>query len=128
MREADFQARIIALAERFGWRVWHVPAPMVWDRRTKAFRPAKQGAGLPDLIMIHEDPPRIVFMEVKTDGGKLSDRQEEFLTAAQTVADSTIGYDFADGLLRENKSIGVFAVWPEDEKRVEAMLRSRAVA
>jgi VRR-NUC domain len=125
VKESDFQARIIAIAERFGWQVWHVPAPMVWDARTKAFRPAKGGAGLPDLIMLHDDPPRLVFMEVKAKGGKLSDRQRDFLQAAKLVADSA-RLDL--GALGHEHVVGVFAVWPEDEERVERMLRTFAVA
>jgi hypothetical protein len=133
VKESDFQARIIAIAERFGWQVWHVPAPMVWDAKSKAFRPAKGGAGLPDLIMLHDDPPRLVFMEVKAKGGKLSDRQRDFLQAAKLVAEAEptarpgwVGFEGVGDMLE--RTIGVFAVWPEDEEQVEQMLRTFSVA
>jgi hypothetical protein len=130
MREADFQAQVIAIAERFGWQVWHVPAPMRWDVTNKAWVPARGGAGLPDLIMLHDDPPRLVFMELKGDDGKLTDRQREFLIAARNVAEQS----FAPGELGiagppvVPRTIGVFACWPHDIDAITQILRSRVVA
>jgi hypothetical protein len=126
VRESEFQGRIVGVAEAFGWQVWHVPAPMRWDPKKKAWVPAKEGAGLPDLILLHDDPPRLVFMELKTKGGKLSDRQREFLQAANEVAKTSA---FFDGEVSSGvPTIGVFAAWPEDEERIERMLRTRHVA
>lgn len=133
-KESAFQSRVVEMATRYGWKVWHVPAPMVWDARSKAFRPARGGAGLPDLILIHNDPPRLVFMELKREGGKLSERQQEFLQAAKTVAESWpdggVIQSGEFGVFKESfeKAVGVMAVWPKDEQAVEQMLRTKVVA
>jgi hypothetical protein len=124
------------MAHRYGWLCWHVPAPMRWNPTKKAWVPAKEGAGLPDLILLHDDPPRLVFLELKAAGGKLSDRQKEFLQAAKTVADYALttltarvdGYDTDVGPPWADRPIGVFAAWPEDEAIVEQMLKSKVVA
>lgn len=132
MKESEFQARIKALAERFGWLVWHVPAPMRWSPRDKKWVPAKEGSGLPDLILLHEDPPRIVFLELKRAGGKLSDRQIEFLRAAKVVAEVAHFYPDLHGDIGTfdpmERVIGVFAAWPDDETVIEQMLRTKVVA
>lgn len=132
MKEGDFQAQVIAMAERFGWQVWHVPAPMVWRSKEKKWVPSPQGAGLPDLIMLHDDPPRLVFMELKAERGKLTDRQVEFLKAARDVAERSYRYPDLEGEIGSfdpmERTIGVFACWPEDMERIEQMLRSRNVA
>ena len=122
MRESDFQAQVVAIAERFGWQVWHVPAPMRWSPKEQKFVPAREGAGLPDLILIHDAPPRLVVMELKGEGGKLSPRQQDFLQAAKEVAETTQDWH------RPEPVIGVFAFWPDDIGRVEQMLRSCVVA
>jgi VRR-NUC domain len=126
--EATFQARIKALAERYGWQVWHVPAPMRWDPTNKAWVPAREGAGLPDLILLHDDPPRLVFLELKRKGGKLTDRQQEFLQAAKRVADVSIMWPHSVNALAAERIVGVFAAWPDDETRIEQMLRSKVVS
>lgn len=125
MKEADFQARIIAMAERFGWKVWHVPAPMRWSPKEQKFVPAREGAGLPDLILLHDDPPRIVFMELKGDGGKLSDKQREFLQAAKEIAEQLPGLD--GDFHHDQRTVGVVAAWPDDEEAVERLLRTCVV-
>lgn len=130
--EAVFQARIKALAERYGWLVWHVPAPMRWRAKEKKWVPAPEGAGLPDLILIHDDPPRLVFIELKRKGGKLSDKQVEFLKAAKTVAEQAMWYPDLHGDLGTfdpmQQIVGVFAAWPDDETAIEQMLRTKVVA
>lgn len=139
MREKDLQKRITDMADRFGWRWWHVPAPMV--KRGKEWVGAKQAAGLPDLILIHDDPPRMLMLELKADGGKLSEDQLAFLTMAKAVARDAISLEdvLHNGeLLLEQKLdaevrpptpiIGVHAVWPEHEPIIEQILRSKQVA
>lgn len=120
------------MAERYGWLVKHVPYPVRPVGGGKMV-PEPRAAGLPDLILVHRDPPRLVFMEVKGDGGRLSDQQQEFLQAARTVADS-VRITFHDLVCagaqaaRPQDPIGVMAVWPKDEAAVEQMLRTRVVS
>src|SRR5260221_314378 len=118
MNEHDFQTRVTDMATRFGWKFWHVPAPMKWARGE--FRGASEAAGLPDLILLHDDPPRMIFAELKGDGGKLADKQREFLASAKLVAEAAY-------TSREETSfaspIGVYAWTPTDEPVVEQILR-----
>jgi len=127
VKEGVFQSQVIAMAERFGWKVWHVPAPMVWRAKEQKWVPSPQGAGLPDLIMLHDDPPRLVFMELKAERGKLTEKQTDFLQRAKDVADAQGPWYADEGLVHE-RYIGVFACWPEDWDRIEQMLRSKNVA
>ena len=121
--ERGFQKRIEDMLSLYGWKWWHVPAPMRFDERGRGFIPAKQAAGLCDIIATHHDPPRLLFLEVKGDKGKLSDAQVEFLRAMKIVA----AYDDDDRISRE-QIIGVHAVWPKDEDAVMQMLRTKNVA
>jgi hypothetical protein len=126
-KESDFQARIKAMAERYGWKVWHVPAPMRWDPARKSWVPAREGAGLPDLILLHDDPPRLVFLELKRKGGTLSEKQLDFLKAAKVVAEAAWAWPESDHQ-PPPRVFGVFAGWPDDEPVIEQMLRTKIVA
>lgn len=63
--ERDFQAQVTKLARLAGWKVYHTH-----DSRRSA-------PGFPDLCMVK--PPHVVFVELKRDGGKLSEAQEDWL-------------------------------------------------
>ena len=119
--EAEFQAWVVEVAQRFGWKVWHVPAPMVHAGK-RGWVGAKQGAGISDLILISDHPPRMIFAEIKREGGKLSDKQQEFLQAVQAVAEDA----------RESRSdeqvIKAYAWWPGMEEMIETVLRTRVLA
>lgn len=120
MKETDFQRRVLDIAARFGWKTWHVPAPM--RATTKGgWVGAKEAAGLCDLIMIHHDPPLMILAELKGDGGKLSDKQVEFLAAARTVAERT------NDEIGKQPYVGVYAWWPVDEPIIETILRTRVL-
>lgn len=64
--ERQFQALVIELARLEGWEVFSLPD----SRRVTS-------SGFPDLVIIH--PPRILFRELKTEKGKLSERQVKWL-------------------------------------------------
>lgn len=107
--EREFQGWIIETAQRFGWRVWHVPTPMRPVGGGK-FVPDPRGAGLPDLILFHSDPPRLIFAEVKVNE-PLSDVQREFLRFARAVAAVTV-----EGALRAVvETYADAASWSGDE-------------
>lgn len=134
MKEADFQKRVTDMAERFGWKWWHVPSPMVADGKG-GWRPYKKAAGLPDLFLMHDDPPRLIIAEVKGDGGKLSDAQREFLQAAKAVADRTwqepTEYALDDIspaiVVATGHALGVYVFDPSMEAAVEQMLRTKVL-
>ena len=65
MKESELQARIVKLAESLGYLVHHEV-----DSR-------KSRAGFPDLVLCRSD--RLVMAEVKTENGKLTKKQAEWL-------------------------------------------------
>ena len=67
--EAELQGAVIDLAERLRWLVYHTH-----DSRHSA-------KGFPDLCLARGE--RLVFAELKTENGKLSDAQREWLQALE---------------------------------------------
>jgi hypothetical protein len=63
MSEKQLQAAVVALARRLGWLCFHAH-----DSRHSA-------AGYPDLTLCRD---RVVFAELKREGGKLTTAQEEW--------------------------------------------------
>ena len=122
MKEREFQAWIIDVAQRNSWRVWHTPTPM---RPTKGgkFVPDRRGAGLPDLILIHRDPPRLIFAEVKVDT-PLSAGQVEFLQLAKAVAESCRNEDWG---IDYPRLIGVYTWRHGNEEMIEAILKGQVI-
>lgn len=123
MKETSYQRRITDMATRFGWKWWHVPTPMRWSPSNKAWVPAKEGRGLPDLILLHSDPPRLVIAEIKGDGGELSDEQAEFLRLARDVAQYVLESLHDAGSY--GNIIGVYVFTPADEHLAEQILRTK---
>lgn len=107
LKERDFQRWVIDLARVLRWKVWHVPAPMVFDTTgaRKGFVGSKDAAGLADLIMVRGR--YLIFAEIKGTGGKLSEKQREFLaTVNEMVCEHVL----------------TFAWWPGDERQIEGVL------
>jgi Holliday junction resolvase len=69
--EKQFQAELVELLERFGWRTYHT-----FDSRRSA-------AGFPDLIAVKG--PRLLAIEVKSEAGVVSLDQRAWLTAFAAV-------------------------------------------
>lgn len=67
MTERQFQAAIVQLARTAGWRVYHTHD----SRRSEA--------GFPDLVLVHAKRRQLLFMEVKSERGRLSKDQREWL-------------------------------------------------
>ena len=68
--EAIFQDQIVRMARGQGWLVFH-PAP--FQVRPGVWR--SDGKGFPDLVLVSPSGRGIIFAELKTDTGKLSDEQ-----------------------------------------------------
>ncbi|MCR4338797.1 MAG: VRR-NUC domain-containing protein [Gemmatimonadaceae bacterium] len=64
--EKEWQAQVVQLARTLGWRHFH------------AYRSTKSPAGFPDLTLVRE---RIIFVELKTERGKLTDAQKDWIEA-----------------------------------------------
>ena len=77
LTEAQWQRQVTDLANLFGWCWAHFrPARTEKGWRTPVAGPG--GAGFPDLVMWRE---RVVFVELKTDRGRVRPEQEERLAA-----------------------------------------------
>lgn len=131
MKEREFQAWVIQTAQTLGWRVWHVPTPMrpIGGGR---FVPDPRGAGLPDLILLHSNPPRLIFAECKTDT-KLSVEQTEFLSLARAVGEEAVacacGSSMCESGMREtDRPIGVYVFKPGAEHLIETLLKSKVLS
>lgn len=81
MSEAEWQQQVIELAHINGWRVLHVrPAQNSrGDWRTPI---AADGKGWPDLTLVRD---RVLFVELKTDAGRLTVEQRQWIDALQTA-------------------------------------------
>jgi hypothetical protein len=63
--EREFQKQVLQLASMLGWRAYH-PQLSKWSEK-----------GWPDLVLAR--PPRLLFVELKSDRGKVSPHQDEWL-------------------------------------------------
>ncbi len=87
--EKVFQQQVVTLAKWCGWWVHH------------PFDSRRSSAGWPDLVLLR--PPVALFVEVKTDHGRISDEQAAVLRAlaacgldAPRVASGRLGRDRTD--------------------------------
>ena len=71
LSEAQWQARVVDYARWARWRVYHVG-----DSRTVTDR------GFPDLVLIRE---RVIFAELKTDTGRVTAEQADYLDALRSA-------------------------------------------
>lgn len=65
--EKAFQAQVVTLARALGWRTYHTHFSFRSD------------TGYPDLTLVK--PGRLIFAELKTEKGKATAHQEEWLEA-----------------------------------------------
>lgn len=77
MTETELQDAVVQMANLFGWRVCHFrPA-----KTDKGWRTPVQGhIGYPDITLVRE---RIMFVELKSDKGKLTHDQMEWARAIE---------------------------------------------
>lgn len=74
--ESGFQDAVIQFARTIGWTVAHFrPARTNHGHRTAV---QADGAGFPDLVLVRE---RVIFAELKAEGGRLSRQQDGWLQA-----------------------------------------------
>lgn len=76
MNEAAFKNSVIDIATRYGWFVHHdLPA---MNRRGQWATHVQGNTGFPDLVLLSAKGV-LVFAELKTDVGRLSKHQEQWL-------------------------------------------------
>jgi hypothetical protein len=69
LSEAKWQKLVRRWAKDLGWIVYHAPYAIGADK------------GFPDLVLLR--PPKLMFVELKSDKGKLRPEQEEWLENLQ---------------------------------------------
>jgi hypothetical protein len=76
MTEKELQSAVMDTARRLGWlRAHFTPAETSKGWRTPV---SGDGKGFPDLVLVRE---RVVFVELKGHGGRVSQEQKEWLEA-----------------------------------------------
>jgi hypothetical protein len=75
--EAEFTRQILQLAALLGWRTLHVRP----GRTLSGWKTCVQGdgAGFPDVLMIHRVSGKLLVAELKANHGQLSAEQSEWL-------------------------------------------------
>lgn len=116
INEAAFMAQVLAYARRSGWFVHH-SRPAV-DRRGRWATPIAGDAGLPDLVMARGG--RVVFLELKGDGGRLDPPQVAW---AQALLNEPPTFRPARGRAYHEGPFAYMVAWPDDWDEVEALLR-----
>jgi hypothetical protein len=76
--EKDFESQVKDLAKLFGWKYYHT------------WRSFHSPAGFPDCVMVRED--RLIFAELKSEKGKVSPEQEDWLLAVKVVGKPVESY------------------------------------
>jgi len=76
LTEKDFESQIKDLARLFGWKYYHT------------WRSIHSPAGFPDCVLVRQS--RIIFAELKSEKGKVSPAQQEWLDALGNVGDKDV--------------------------------------
>lgn len=79
--ERDWQNQVIQLAKLYKWKV-HAERPARTKHGWKT--PIQGDVGFPDLVLVRGD--RLIFAELKTQKGQLSQEQENWYIALSSVA------------------------------------------
>lgn len=79
MLEKDFQQAVIDLARHGGWKVHHARTVKM---STGHWATVQGDNGFPDLMLAHRHKG-IIFAELKTDKGRLSDAQLEWIATLE---------------------------------------------
>ena len=115
IKEEDFFQQILDLAHIFGWRVAHFrPARTKNGWRTAV---AGDGAGFPDVVMVKS--PRLIFAELKSEKGKLTPEQEEWLDGLGSCGDAVRQL----GHLVDKEGVEVYLWRPSDLDNIIDILR-----
>jgi hypothetical protein len=89
MTESDFQRQVTDLAELLGWSWAHFrPAQTARGWRTPVSGPL--GKGWPDLTLVRIRDRRLIFAELKRDGGKPNADQAAVLAVLGELAGSRV--------------------------------------
>lgn len=109
MSEADWQRLVIDAARAWGWRVAHFRAAQLGDGRWVT-PVAADGAGFPDLVLVHARHAVVAFVELKSETGDHRPEQRAWL-------------DDLGEAMQQHGDVWVATWRPRDERRVMHMLQ-----
>lgn len=110
--ESGFQGWVIDLAHTYGWLVYHARPSRVRDGR---WATAMTGdPGFPDLVLARGG--RVIFAELKTDRGRISDSQQQWLEYLQGDGDDQLRHPRA-------RSHEVYVWRPVDRAWIQEVLK-----
>jgi len=111
MRESELQAAVMDLAAATGWYVHHSRTARVARRDGSIYYATALSGnpGFPDLTLVHKKRPNMIVAELKSDSGRLSDVQKDWLGCLQRVAAAALSvrvavwfpHDLLDGSIRD---------------------------
>lgn len=107
--EAKFLKSVLILARTLGWSCAHFKTACVQRKDGSKYYATPiqaDGKGFPDLVLVR--PPRLLFLELKAEGGKLSKEQAEWLD-----------------LLMEVPGAEAIPAWPKDWDYLVLLLRGK---
>ena len=76
--EADLREQIRTLCKLYGWLMY-----FTWNSRNSP-------SGFPDLVLVNPQQKRVVFAELKTDKGRLTQQQDEWVGALRVCEQSEV--------------------------------------
>ena len=76
--EADLQKAICDAATLFGWKIFSVRRSAVPGKRGPVSVVTNDGKGYPDLTLIHPVQGRILFIECKSEYGKITEDHKKW--------------------------------------------------
>lgn len=89
MKEAELQKLVLHQARLDGWNVAHFGNSVKFVRRGAKYItvPDRDAAGFLDLVMVREE--RLIFAELKSEKGRITDAQALWLADLRRVAQMT---------------------------------------
>jgi hypothetical protein len=92
--EKEFQAQVVALARRCGFRVYHT------------YNSRRSAAGFPDLVLVHAGRGEIVYAELKVPPNKLTPEQAAWIEALRAAGQRAFVWTPDDWTTIEETLIG----------------------
>lgn len=112
INEAAFQAQVMRFARLTGWLVHH--SRPSYNRSGRVSTAIAGDAGLPDLILAKGG--RVVFLELKGDGGSIQANQRAW-------GGAIAGRPIERGVVVEQGPLAYLLAYPDDWAAVEGLLR-----
>ena len=81
MNEKDLQSIVLNLARRYGWMIHHDLPAMGKNGRWATY--TQGDVGFPDLVLVHPNKGQMFVVELKSERGKTTTSQDNWLAAFQ---------------------------------------------